>query len=243
MVETADLAGRQRDQKSQAKAQDDHIYGQMMSAILEQRLTPGTKLSEDVLGEIFGVSRTVVRKVLQRLAHEKVVQILPNRGAYVAEPSPAEARDVLEARRIVEAGVMRLAVANCTKTDIKRLESIREEEAQSIRNGQHSRWVALSGDFHIALAEIAGNAVLTDILRQLVSRTSLIHVQYQSSKMGNQSCNCDEHGELITTLIEKDEKKAVALMIDHLNACEEQLNLDGEEAVSDLYQIFSAAAD
>jgi len=243
MVETADLAGRQRDQKIQTKAQDDHIYDQMMAAILEQRLTPGTKLSEDVLGEIFGVSRTVVRKVLQRLGHEKVVQILPNRGAYVAEPTPAEARDVLEARKIVESGIMRLAITKCTKADIKRLETMLDEEARSIRDGQHSRWVALSGDFHIALAEIAGNTALTDMLRELVSRTSLIHVQYQSRKIGNQSCSCDEHGELISALKEKDEEKAVSLMIDHLKACEEQLNLDGEEAVSDLYQIFSAAAD
>lgn len=218
---------------------DDHIYDQMLDAILEQRLSPGTKLSEDVLGEIFGVSRTVIRKILQRLAHEKVVKILPNRGAYVSEPTPEEARDVLDARKVVEAGIMRRVIKNRTAADIKLLQSMLKEEAVSIEKGEHSKWVALSGDFHLALAKIAGNHSLADYLRELVSRTSLIHVQYQSNKMGNQSCSCDEHGDIIEAIITRDEDKAVQLMINHLQACEEQLNLDGGEPISDLYKIFS----
>ena len=218
---------------------DDHIYDQMLDAILEQRLSPGTKLSEDVLGEIFGVSRTVIRKILQRLAHEKVVKILPNRGAYVSEPTPEEARDVLDARKVVEAGIMRRVIKNRTAADIKLLQSMLKEEAVSIEKGEHSKWVALSGDFHLALAKIAGNHSLADYLRELVSRTSLIHVQYQSNKMGNQSCSCDEHGDIIEAIITRDEEKAVQLMINHLQACEEQLNLDGREPISDLYKIFS----
>ncbi len=225
------------------ESQDDHIYDQMFSAILEQRLSPGTKLSEDVLGEIFGVSRTVIRKVLQRLSHENVVRILPNRGAYVAEPSPEEARDVLEARKVVEAGIMRRVIARHTRADLKKLEKMRTEEANSIAQGDHSKWVALSGDFHLALADIAGNESLRDFLRALVSRTSLIHVQYQNGKMGSQSCSCEEHGDIIEAIREQDEEKAVRMMMDHLQACEEQLNLDGQEPVSDLYKIFSATAD
>ncbi len=223
--------------------QDDHIYDQMFSAILEQRLSPGTKLSEDILGEIFRVSRTVIRKVLQRLAHEKVVQILPNRGAFVAEPSPEEARDVLEARKVVEAGIMRKVIARKSESDIRRLEKMLAEEAASINQGKHSKWVALSGDFHLALAEIGGNDSLRDYLRELVSRTSLIHVQYQSRKMGNQSCSCEEHGDIIDAIRAGDEEKAVQVMVDHLQACEEQLNLDGQEPVSDLYEIFSAVTN
>lgn len=221
---------------------DDHIYDQMFSAILEQRLSPGTKLSEDVLGEIFGVSRTVIRKILQRLAHEKVVNIMPNRGAYVSEPTPDEARDVLDARKVVESGIMQRVIKNCTSADIKVLESMLKEEAVSIEKGEHSKWVALSGDFHLALAKIAGNHSLTDYLRELVSRTSLVHVQYQSKKMGGQSCSCDEHGDIIEAIRKRDEAKAVQLMIDHLQACEEQLNLDGKEPLSDLYEIFSKNA-
>ncbi len=233
----------QTEQKAnKAGNQDERIYAEMFSAILEQRLSPGTKLSEDILGEIFGVSRTVIRKILQRLAHEKVVNILPNRGAFVSEPTPDEARDVLDARKVVEAGIMRRVVKNVSEADIRRLEAMLKNEADSIERGEHSKWVALSGDFHMALAEIAGNHSLKDYLRELVSRTSLIHVQYQSKKMGNQSCSCDEHADIIEAIRARDEVKSVQLMIDHLQECEEQLNLDGKEPVSDLYQIFSGSS-
>ena len=70
--------------------QDDIVYAHIFEAILEQRLAPGTKLSEEALGEIFGVSRTIIRRALSRLAHESVVLLRPNRGAVVASPTVEE---------------------------------------------------------------------------------------------------------------------------------------------------------
>ncbi|EPN68539.1 GntR family transcriptional regulator, partial [Pseudomonas syringae pv. actinidiae ICMP 19101] len=78
--------------------QDDIVYEHIFDAILEQRLAPGTKLSEEALGEIFGVSRTIIRRALSRLGHEGVVLLRPNRGAVVASPSVEEARQVFFAR-------------------------------------------------------------------------------------------------------------------------------------------------
>ena len=72
------------------------------AAILEHRLLPGTKLGEDEIGEIYGASRTLVRTALQQLAHEGIVNIEKNRGAFVARPTPADAREVFEARRLIE---------------------------------------------------------------------------------------------------------------------------------------------
>ena len=82
------------------------VYRHLFDAILEQRLQPGSRLAEDKLGGIFGVSRTVIRTALQRLAGEGVVVMRPNRGAAVATPGVDEARQVLDARRIVELAVV-----------------------------------------------------------------------------------------------------------------------------------------
>ena len=222
--------------------QDDQIYIQMFAAILEQKLLPGTKLSEDTLGEIFGVSRTIIRKVLQRLAYEKVVQIVPNRGAYVAEPTPEEAKEILETRRIVEAAIMKAVVHRHDTFDLAALEKNLKAEEGSIENGEHSKWVALSGDFHLMLARIAGNNTLTEFLRELVSRTSLIHVQYQKNKLAQQSCSCEEHSDILDAIKNRDEKKAVKLMDAHLSAIESALNLDGKDNANDLYRIFGNTA-
>ena len=224
--------------KLKKSSQDDQIYIKIFAAILEQKLLPGTKLSEDTLGEIFGVSRTIIRKVLQRLAYEKVVQIVPN----VAEPTPEEAKEILETRRIVEAAIMKAVVRRLDPLDLGALEKNLKAEQSSIENGEHSKWVALSGDFHLMLARIAGNKTLEDFLRELVSRTSLIHVQYQSNKLAQQSCSCEEHGEILSAIRNRDEKRAVKLMVDHLSAIESALNLDGKDNVNDLYRIFGDTA-
>ena len=80
----------------------DVIYRSLRQAIIEQALKPGAKLPEDRIGEQFGVSRTGVRGALVRLAAEGLVEIRPNRGAAVAEPSLEEAQDIFDMRRCLE---------------------------------------------------------------------------------------------------------------------------------------------
>ena len=95
-------------------SRDEAIYRNLYAAIVENHLEPGTKLPEDTLGEAFGVSRTSIRKVLQRLAYERLVDVRLNRGATVAQPTVKDARDIFVARRIVECGVMPQVVARMT---------------------------------------------------------------------------------------------------------------------------------
>ena len=71
---------------SAASPSDAYIYQHLLTAIVEHDLVPGTKLPEDALAESFGVSRTVIRKVLHQLAHEGLVQLERHRGATVARP-------------------------------------------------------------------------------------------------------------------------------------------------------------
>lgn len=225
---------------ARSAAPNEHIHAEMFAAILEQRLAPGTKLSEDTLGEIFGVSRTVVRAVLQRLAHERIVRIHPNRGAFVAEPTPEEAHEVLQARRLIEEGIIRLAAQKRTASDIADLRHMVAAEQDSLNAGDHQAWVRQSGDFHLKLATIAASQTLYAYLKELVSRTSLIIVQYQKGNLS--ACNCDEHTDIIDALAAPDEERAVAVMHVHLQACEDKLSLNGETPKSDLHAIFSRSS-
>ena len=85
---------------------ENDIYERMVETILDHRLPPGTKLVEDRLATAFGVSRTRIRPVLVRLANEQIVTLTPNRGATVAQPTEAEAREVFEVRRMIEPGLL-----------------------------------------------------------------------------------------------------------------------------------------
>src|SRR5690606_60713 len=82
------------------------IHRSISDAIIEHRLKPGARLREDALAEVFGVSRTGIRKILQRLALEQLVTLTPRRGASVTRPTAEEAKDVFDARQMVECGLM-----------------------------------------------------------------------------------------------------------------------------------------
>src|SRR5216117_2960004 len=170
----------------------DHlVYDRIHRAILEQRLPPGTKLGEESLSSLFAVSRARVRRILLRLAHDKSVELRPNRGAYVEQPSAQDAREVFTARRIVEAHTVE-GVAKGLPTPARQrlLRHVAREQAAHARHDRPAA-VRLSGEFHLLLAHVAGNRVLTWFLRELVARTSLIIAVYEGP--GSSCCAYDEH--------------------------------------------------
>lgn len=203
---------------------EDAIYERILSAIFEHRLAPGTKLGEDRLAAIFGVSRARIRRVLPRLAHEGVVRLEPNRGAFVTQPSVSEARDVFEARRAIEPAIVeRLVQRGDLRPTIVRLKQhvAAERRARAARDTRSI--VRLSGEFHILLAELAGNVLLARTMRELATLTCLIIALYD--KPAVPSCLGEEHAELVDALAAGDAARAIKLMIQHLNHVEENLDL------------------
>ncbi|WP_226505690.1 GntR family transcriptional regulator [Pseudomonas sp. MWU16-30317] len=217
--------------------QDDRVYAHIFEAILEQRLAPGTKLSEEALGEIFDVSRTIIRRALSRLGHEGVVLLRPNRGAVVASPSVEDARQVFFARRLVERAITELAVQHAGAEELAELRQMVNDERDSFARGDRGAGIRLSGEFHLKLAEAARNTPLISFQRSLVSQTSLIIAQYES---GNRShCSYDEHTQLIDAIEARDAVLAVELMMHHMDHIDDKLNLDPDNASDDLHAVFS----
>ncbi|MGL4559417.1 MAG: GntR family transcriptional regulator, partial [Afipia sp.] len=97
---------------------EEAIVEHIFEAIIEQRLPPGTKLSESALCEAFGVGRMRVRRSLLLLASREVVELRANRGAFVASPTAEQAAEIFEARLILEPDIARLAVERATDDDI-----------------------------------------------------------------------------------------------------------------------------
>jgi len=151
----------------------DEIYERIYVAILEHRLQPGTKLGEERMADIFGVSRARIREVLARLAHEQIVELFPQRGAYVAKPTIEQARDVFEARRLIEPAVLRRLIETLTPEKVARLRQHSELEADAHRRNDRRAVIRLSGEFHTLVAELAGNSALARSMRELCMLTCL----------------------------------------------------------------------
>lgn len=217
---------------------EEFIHQQISDAILEQRLAPGTKLTEESLSEIFAVSRTVIRRALTRLSYENIVEIRPNRGAIVASPSTALALQIFAARQIIEEAVLRSCVQEHSETDVANLQNLVQAEKDCIARNDRIAWIRLTGDFHLEIARISDNQVITKFLKELISQTSLIIALY-----GNASgslCSNDDHSEIVKAISDNDEHKAVSLMLAHLDECVGSLNMAEKLKTQDLKSIFSS---
>ncbi len=192
----------------------ESIAGRLARAIHEHRLAPGTKLVEDELGAIFGVSRTTVRAALQELAHERLVTLRRNHGASVAQPSVREAREVFEARALLEPRTARSAAERATKEDISRLQRHIDDEHSALAEGDPGRALRLSGLFHIDIARIADQDTICAFVTQLVSRSSLVIALYWQRR--NALCESHAHDALLRALAAGDGALAEDLMKGHL---------------------------
>ncbi|WP_025857775.1 GntR family transcriptional regulator [Pseudomonas sp. CHM02] len=199
----------------------DDIYPRLFDAILEQRIAPSSRFTEEGLGETFGVSRSVIRRVLAKLSHQQVIILRPNQRAQVAAPNAQQTRQILEARRMTEITVVQLACAQATSAQIHQLRELIARERDCIERDQRGPAIRLSGEFHLQLAAMAGNAPLAQFLNSLVPLTSLIIAQYEAKACTY--CAWQEHAAIVEAVERRDSTTAVNLMMQHLDHLESKL--------------------
>ncbi len=218
---------------------ESRIYRAVFESVMNQRLTPGTKLPEGSLCDLFGASRSVVRKVLQRLAHDHIVQLRPNRGAIIAMPSPEETRQIFEARRGLEAIIVNLATRNAKPADIAQLRQQLKAEHEAMHRFDQPAWARLASSFHLRMAALSGNPILERYLVEMVSRCSLIVALYEPP--GNASCEHDEHERIVDCMARGDAAGAVQLMDEHLRQLERNVSVKRAEPERTLAHLLGMA--
>ncbi len=200
------------------------IVEALTRAIVEHRLLPGAKLAEQKLADHFGVSRTLVRQALFQLSQNRLIRLEPARGAFVAAPSVEEARQVFAVRRMLEAEMTRNFMQGVTPEKIALLQAHIAQERQAVEQEDVPGRTELLGDFHVRMAELMGNAVLAQILGELISRCALITLMYQSRNEAEHST--DEHEAIVRAMAAGDTEQAVRLMNEHLVHVEASLTYD-----------------
>jgi len=141
---------------------EDDVLRRIEQAVLDHRLTPGTKLKEVQLANLFGVKRGLIRKVLTRLAHSRLVVQTPNRGAAVARPSLKEGKDLFATRRVIESAILETLIAGVDEQHLAELAELLTSEQRAYLQGDTAQALALSVDFHRQLAHMSGNSVLEE---------------------------------------------------------------------------------
>ena len=207
-----------------AASSTQRIVEAITTAVVERRLMPGTKLAEQQVADLFGVSRTVVRQALNQLSRHHLVTLTPARGAFVAMPSAEEARQVFEVRAMLEAALVKQLCARITDAQVAQLREHLRHERDAVARTDVTGRTRLLADFHSVLARLAGNQVLAGLLADLLSRSSLIALMHQSAHSAEHSQ--DEHVQIVDALERRDARAAVRLMERHLEHVERNLRLD-----------------
>lgn len=199
------------------------IYDGVLNAIARHRLGPGAKLVEEELADIYGVSRTVVRAALQALARDGVVILQRNKGARIAHPTPDEAREIFEARAVIEPPLAALAAARMGPEDAAGLSASIEAEHGALHADNPREAVYHSADFHRRIARLSGQSVLATIMDGLLSRSSLVIALYW--RQPATLCDNAAHLALLSALTRGAGEEAADLMRHHVEALLQDLDL------------------
>ncbi|MDQ8031614.1 GntR family transcriptional regulator [Bordetella genomosp. 1] len=206
----------------------EDIARALAEAVVSHRLPPGTRLREEALARVYGVSRTKIRAALLMLSKDKLINIVPDKGAFVSKPDANEAREVYSVRAILETAVAREFVARARPADYRRLREHLKRERAAIAAGTVPLRNQLLSDFHLLLAEIVGNSVLTAMLRELLARSAVITALYQTAHDAN--CSSQEHEAFLEAAQAGDVERACALMQEHLHHTQSALEFADPDA-------------
>nr|WP_281502629.1 GntR family transcriptional regulator [Aliiroseovarius sp. F47248L] len=216
------------------------IVERIYRAVMEQRLAPNTKLSEARLCEAFGVGRMRVRRALLLLSSQGIIHLHSNRGAYVACPDKSEANDVFAARMLIEPPLVRQLAHSSGDIDLALLtDHIALEDAARQKN-ERTEIIRLSGEFHTKLAQATGNKFISRMMRELVTRTSLIVGLFGSSE--GASCPDDEHRKILAAIQSQNPEQAERRLISHLEHIQSGLDMGArQQSQDDLATILGSA--
>lgn len=199
------------------------ICDSISMAIAEGALRPGMKILDDVIARHFGVSRTVARGAVATLERERLIERRRNHGAFVATPDKQQAANLLEARRLLELGIVERACRVAQPEALDRLAAMTDTEEAIHGSDDRAAQMRISGNFHLQLARLAGNAVLEESLRNVVARLSLVAALYE--RQGVERCGAEAHRQIVKAIQRGDAAEASRVMAEHLDEIEASLDL------------------
>jgi DNA-binding GntR family transcriptional regulator len=189
------------------------VASKLRERILSGAVAGGDRLVEGKLSEELGVSRVPVREALRQLAAEGLVSIEPRRGASVISYNEEQVRELVEVRATLEALNAKLAAKRHDELTIADLKSILDEGVRVAGSADSLTLMRLNERFHEALANIAANSVLRDIMRSLRERTALL---FAPMNKGRSQQNWQEHAAILRAVINGDAEMASFLAARHV---------------------------
>ncbi len=202
------------------RALHETVANRIREMIRKGELTTGQRIVEKRLCQELGVSRTPLREALRTLSSEGLVELVPNRGAFVSKPTMAEVRDMFEAMSVLEGTCARLAAARMSASDLERLERLHEKLERCYADRDPECYIQVNHTYHTLVQKAAGNRTLDGILSGLRHKVFL-HRYRQLYQPDRFRASMEEHRMLMEAFRRRDPGAAERVMREHLiNQCE-----------------------
>lgn len=195
------------------------VADQLKLEILKGVLPPGTWLSQTDLAARFGVSRIPVRDALQQLASERLVALVPGKGAQVVELNRGELSHVFDLRVLLECDLLRHAMASVTEAYYG---EIRYALQKSALEAGRSGWIEGDWLFHATLYAPAGRQRQVAMIEELRRNCIMYSVHYETLVDETPSW-LDDHEKITAAYTEKRTDDAVSLLKDHIEGARRHL--------------------
>lgn len=196
----------------------DTVYAEIRHRIADGRYRPGSRLGEESIAEEVGYSRTPVREALRRLAKEGLIDLEPNRGAYVSSWSPEDLQELFSCRALLESYAARLAAARIQPHQLLRLRDL-ADHMTALSNDPSPTQLAeiaeLNGAFHKLVGEASGNRLLVDLMSRLIEMP-LVMRTFQRYGADHLKRSMTQHSDLVDALEAGDDDWAEAVMRSHV---------------------------
>ncbi|PFA68392.1 GntR family transcriptional regulator [Bacillus sp. AFS015802] len=204
------------------------VYGRLKDALLARKIAPGTQLIEQIISERMEVSRTPIRHALKRLEAEGLVQIIPNRGAFVVHPTREEIISFFELRKELEFLTVKYGLPKVKKSDLSRLHAFLEDEQETYKQKDLLKYVELNKQFHLFLAEVSGNKFLMRYMDEMLTQSNvylfLFDVFYHVEP--GENVRFREHEDMVKAIENKDRQTLLELIDLHMKHSFDDLRMD-----------------
>ena len=141
------------------------VYDYVRDQIIKKQLFPGNQVVEEDLAFAMQTSRATVRSALTRLHYEGLVDLIPNRGAFIAKPSFADMNSVYALRRLLETEALRCAMTGGDLSFVEQLERSIEAQKALVDHYSMEEYIRLNFEFHWLIIQESNNEYLEKFLR------------------------------------------------------------------------------
>ena len=199
------------------------VYDYVRDQIIKKQLFPGNQVVEEDLAFAMQTSRATVRSALTRLHYEGLVDLIPNRGAFIAKPSFADMNSVYALRRLLETEALRCAMTGGDLSFVEQLERSIEAQKALVDHYSMEEYIRLNFEFHWLIIQAANNEYLEKFLRELFNKSAIFLTFYDRSTTNLESVAT--HEAIVRAIKANDLAGAVKALEDDITCAVDSIRL------------------